>query len=131
MQAAPNLGMLDWLSFVASFLLVLALLGATIYFLRRARRVGGRSGHAPQLDVYESMSLGPRQRLLMIKAKDRELLIAMSPDRVETLASWSAEELRELAAIAATQPQPTKPAGGLRNMLAQATRGKASQGRTA
>ena len=40
-------------------------------------------------------------------------------------------ETRELAAIAATQPQPTKPAGGLRNMLAQATRGKASQGRTA
>ena len=114
--------MLDWLSFIASFLLVLALLGATIYFLRRARRVGGRAGHAPQLDVYESMSLGPRQRLLMIKAKDRELLIAMTPDRIETLASWSAEELRELAAIAATQPQPAKPAGGIRNMLAQATR---------
>jgi flagellar biogenesis protein FliO len=129
MQAAPNLGMLDWLSFIASFLLVLALLGATIYFLRRARRVGGRAGHAPQLDVYES--LGPRQRLLMVKAKDRELLIAMSPDRIETLASWSAEELREAAATAAAQPQPAKPAGGIRNMLAQATRGKASQGRTA
>jgi len=75
---------MQWLSMVASFVLVLGLLGATLWVLRR---MGGRSirGSGGRLALQESLWLGPRQRVALIRVDDREILIAITQQQVTML----------------------------------------------
>jgi flagellar protein FliO/FliZ len=75
---------MQWLSMVASFVLVLGLLGATLWVLRR---MGGRSirGAGGRLALQESLWLGPRQRVALIRVDDQEILIAITQQQVTML----------------------------------------------
>lgn len=78
---------LDWLRLVGSFGLVLGLLLATLYLLRRWSQghiVSGRPGRT--LGIVESLYLGQRNRLLIIEADGQRLLIGVGPDGMRRLA---------------------------------------------
>lgn len=98
MAASPPLGLTDWLSFAASFVFVLLLI-TSLYFLLR-RLAGGRlrAGNDKQIGVIESQSIGNRQRIVLVRAKDREILLGMTMHQISTLATWSADELASSAA---------------------------------
>ena len=79
---------------------VLALLGATLWWLRRrgyaARSGPGRGG--PQLERLERLALSPQHTLYVVRAGDALLLLACSPG--------GCSMVRDLA--------PGRPAGGSR-----------------
>ncbi len=79
-----------WLSFVFSFALVLALLGGVLYLLKKMQ-----SGSLPGLPkrrmrVIEQMSVAPRQKIVLVRVRDQELLIGITQQQINTLASFPA-----------------------------------------
>ncbi len=88
MGQTSHLGLTDWLSFVGSFLLVIAMLLALLHLLRRMRgATPGRVRHKV-IRVLETQSLGPRQRVVLIQARDRQLLLGLSATEVSLLATF-------------------------------------------
>lgn len=77
----------DWLQYLLNFGLVIALLLASLWVLRRIqskqlvlnRKNGGR------LRVIESISVGPRQKLMLVAIDDRELLIGTTTQQISAL----------------------------------------------
>ena len=93
MAASTPLGFTDWLSFAASFVLVLLLIGFLFFLLRRLGGGRLRPGNDKQISVLETQAMGNRQRIVLVRAKDREILLGMSMQQISTLAIWSPEEL--------------------------------------
>lgn len=131
MAPATAVGATDWISFALSFLLVLTLICALYFMLRRMNSRRLLQGGEPDLEILESVAVGTRQRVVLMRVKDREVLLGMTLQQITPLASWSAEEVEKLnaarrrnapAGAAATQ------AGGLQKMLAMVA-AKSGQGR--
>ena len=78
----------DWLSFSFSFAIVLALLGALLYGLKRLQ--SGNLLGMPQrrIRILESASLAPRQKLVLVRVKDQDLLLGVTVQQISTLASF-------------------------------------------
>ena len=83
-----QLGLVDWLGFFGSFALVVALIGGLFWILNAIN--GRRPGNRPErcLAVTEVLSLGPRQRLLLVRARVREILLGISMQQMTRLGSW-------------------------------------------
>jgi flagellar biosynthetic protein FliO len=115
MNATPRMGFMDWLSFGASFVLVLGLLLGVLHLLRRLRNAPGRTATRRPLQVLDAQSLAPRQRVMLIRAHDRQLLLGLSPGQVSLIASWSAQEIAALEAAdrsGANDIDPAEAVGG-------------------
>lgn len=66
-------------------LLVLALFMALAWFARRAG-LGGMSGKgADSLHIIASLSLGARDRLVLVKAGEQQLLLSVTPGKIRKL----------------------------------------------
>ncbi len=63
----------------------LAALGAVLWALRRAQRQGLLGGHARRLQVLETLALGPRHRLALVRVDGRELVLGITPAGVAAL----------------------------------------------
>ncbi len=88
----------DWLSFSFSFAIVLALLGALLYGLKRLQ--SGNLLGIPQrrIRVLESVSVAPRQKLLLVRVKDQELLLGVTAQQINTLGTFAASADETVAA---------------------------------
>lgn len=74
------------LSLVASFALVIALLFATLWVLRRIGSSGLRSQGGRRLVIVDSLWLGNRQRIALVRADDREFLVGVSGQTISLIA---------------------------------------------
>ena len=85
----------DWLSFALSFGIVLALLGALLYALKRMQNGNLLGMGQRRIRVIDSMSLAPRQKIVLVRVKDQDILLGITVQQITTLASFylSAEEL--------------------------------------
>ena len=85
----------DWLSFAFSFGIVLALLGALLYALNRLQNGNLLGMGQRRIRVIDSMSLAPRQKVVLVRVKDQDILLGITAQEINTLASFylSAEEL--------------------------------------
>ena len=83
----------EWLRMMGSLVLVLVMLLATLWFWRwlqkRSMQTGGR--HA-QLQVQESLMLGARQKVALLRAGPLHVLVGVSPTGITTLAQWPATQ---------------------------------------
>lgn len=73
---------LDFVSLGGNFLLVLALLLAVLWALRRLQGIKGLQGLRPvqrRLSVVEALSVGPRQKIALVRVDDREVLVGLTP----------------------------------------------------
>lgn len=79
----------DWGSFVLSFLLVILLLGATLWGLKRFGRMQlqNSSGHS-SIKLIDSFSIGARQRIILIESDDQRILVGVSPQTMVGLGQW-------------------------------------------
>ncbi len=79
----------DWLSFSFSFAVVLALLGALLYGLKRLQ--SGNLLGLPQrrIRILESASVAPRQKLVLVRVKDQDLLLGVTAQQINTLATFA------------------------------------------
>lgn len=79
---------IDWVQLISSFLLVLGLLALALVWMKRLQRPP--TGKGRKIEILESHSTGPRQRLVLIRVQGRELLVGMSPGRMDALGDWPA-----------------------------------------
>ena len=99
----------DWVSFVLSFLLVIALLGATLWGLKRFGRMQlqNQSGQA-SIKLIDSFSLGARQRIILVETDDQRVLVGISPQSITGLGQWPRDRSPEFSDVlrdAATQAE--------------------------
>lgn len=82
----------DWLSFAVSFAIVLALLGAMLYAMKRLQ--SGSLLGLPQrrIRVLEAVSVAPRQKLLLVRVKDQDILVGVTLQQINTLATFRLTE---------------------------------------
>jgi flagellar protein FliO/FliZ len=79
---------MDWLSMASSFLLVIGLLAVVLYLLRRFQP--GALGGGRQIQLLESLATGSRQRVVLVRVRDKDLLLGVSMQQINTLAEWPA-----------------------------------------
>ena len=78
------------LRFAGSLILVLCLLGGLLWALKRMQ-TGVRPGGGPkQLQVIEAVSVGPRQKVALVRVGNREVLVGISPAQITALGNWPA-----------------------------------------
>jgi flagellar protein FliO/FliZ len=78
----------DLLQYAASFALVIALLVGLLWSLRKLQRTRGFGRREQRLQVVESMALGARHKVALIRVGHREVLVGITPQQITTLASW-------------------------------------------
>jgi flagellar protein FliO/FliZ len=91
----------DWLQYVLSFALVIALLLALLWGLRKMQN--GNSflrKNAQRLQTVESLSIGPRQKIVLIQVDGQDVLIGVTAHQMTALSAWPAQ--------AAPPTQPTE-----------------------
>ena len=101
----------DWLSFAFSFGVVLALLGALLYALKRMQSGNLLGMGQRRIRVIDSMSLAPRQKIVLVRVKDQDILLGITVQQITTLASFylSAEELAADAEAQTNSAENTAP----------------------
>jgi len=83
MNAAPPIASLDWVSLTGNFVLVIVLLVAVLWMLRRMQGIKGLQGLRPvarRLSVVEALTVGPRQKLALLRLDNREILVGITPN---------------------------------------------------
>ena len=90
----------DWVSFVLSFLLVIALLGATLWGLKRFGRMQlqNQSGQA-SIKLIDSFSLGARQRIILVESDDQRVLVGVLPQSITGLGQWPRDRAPEFSDV--------------------------------
>lgn len=84
-EARPEaLGPGSALQVVLALLFVLALIGVMAWLLRRFGNLPGGGGNGP-LKVLTAVSVGQRERVVLVQIGEKQLLLGVAPGRVETL----------------------------------------------
>ena len=75
----------QWFSLIASFALVLVLLLVTLWVLRKIGAAGLRSNSGRRLSIVDSLWLGNRQRVVLLRVDGREILLGVSAQGISRL----------------------------------------------
>jgi len=78
---------LDIAQYLFSFGLVIGLLLAALWALKKIQMQGGirkRTG-AQRLQILETVSLGARQRILLVRCDDQDLMLGVTPTEIRPL----------------------------------------------
>ena len=87
MSATPGWG--ELLQYIASFALVIALLVGLLWALKRLQGAKAFARREQRLQVVESMSLGARHKVALVRCDHREVLVGITATQITTLASWA------------------------------------------
>jgi flagellar protein FliO/FliZ len=80
---------MDALRMIGSLVVVFGLLGAVLWGLKRLQ-LQTRPGQpgARRLQVLESHSVGPRQKIALVRVGAHEVLVGVSPGQITALGQW-------------------------------------------
>ena len=92
---ATGLSGMDMLRFAGSLVLVLCLLGGLLWGLKRMQAGARLSGGVRQLHVIDAVSIGPRQKIALVRVGGREVLVGVSPSQLTALGSWPASSVSD------------------------------------
>ena len=95
----------DWLQYLFSFIFVIGLLLALLWTLRKLQ--GGSSllgKNTQRMQTLETLSVGTRQKIMLIRVDDREILIGVTAQQLSVLTPWP-----EAGAPDAASPEKTTP----------------------
>ena len=84
-------GWSEWLSMMASLLLVIGMLVATLFAIKKLGPNLGNSGNR-RLKLLEIQNLGGRQKLLLVSLNGDQVLIGLTPQSMTKLGSWPVDE---------------------------------------
>jgi flagellar protein FliO/FliZ len=80
---------MDWLQYLLSFALVIGLLLSLLWSLRKLQNGGpGLRKSDRRLQMIESLSVGPRQKIVLMRVDDREVLIGITAHQMTALSPW-------------------------------------------
>jgi flagellar protein FliO/FliZ len=80
---------LDWVGLASSFLLVLGLLALLLFALKRMQGLSAGAGGQRQIQHLETLAAGTRQKIVLLRVKDREILLGVSAAQITALAEWA------------------------------------------
>lgn len=85
----------NWLTIALNFAIVLALLGGVLYVLKRMQNGNLLGNPQRKIRIIEAISVAPRQRVILLRVKDQDVLIGVSPQQINHLTSFAltAEEV--------------------------------------
>ena len=75
----------DWLRVSGSFVLVLLLLGGMLGLLRRMKDMQVRHNGPALLEVRETIHVGPRQKVALLRVGEKYVLVGISPQQLVAL----------------------------------------------
>ncbi|MGC8518419.1 MAG: flagellar biosynthetic protein FliO [Steroidobacteraceae bacterium] len=82
-SATPAVSAGGLLSVTFALLIVLAAVFALAWLTRRMRMLGNRAGHA--LEILASTPLGPKERAVLLKVGETQVLLGVAPGQVTAL----------------------------------------------
>lgn len=85
MTAAASPGFWEIVQYLASFTLVIVLLLSLLFILKRLQHGNMFKARGQRLHVLESLSLGTRQRVVLVRLDQQELLLGVGANEVHTL----------------------------------------------
>ena len=85
---APGITSADVFRMLGSLALVIALLVALLWALRKLQGKMNSQNAGRRLQVIESLNVGTRQKVALIRVGKREVLIGISPTQINGIASW-------------------------------------------
>mgnify|MGYP000458662230 CR=1 FL=1 len=85
MSATTSPGFWDIVQYLASFALVIVLLLSLLFVLKRLQHGSVFKSRGQRLHILESLSLGTRQRLVLVRLDQQELLLGVGANEVQTL----------------------------------------------
>ncbi len=97
--------MTNWLSFTFSFAVVLALLGALLFMLKKMQNANLLGLGQRRIRVLETLATGPRQKIILLRVNNQEVLVGVTVQSMNTLATFdlSEEEAGHGSATAGTE----------------------------
>ena len=110
---------MDTLRIIGSLILVFGLMGALLWGLKRMQTQMGQSLPGRRLQIVESVGVGPRQKIALVRVDGHEVLVGLSPGQMTALGQWSVAGAAAGAASAkaavdaAGDPQKQSAAGDL------------------
>jgi flagellar biosynthetic protein FliO len=78
----------DLFRMLGSLALVVALMLALLWGLRQLQSKINNQNSGRRLQIIESLSVGTRQKVALIRVGEREVLIGISPTQINGIASW-------------------------------------------
>ena len=84
--------MTNWLSFTFSFAIVLALLGGLLFMLKKTQNGNLLGMGQRRIRVIETLSTGTRQKIILMRVNNKEILIGVTVQNMSTLASFDVPE---------------------------------------
>ena len=79
----------DWLQYLFSFVFVIGLLLTLLWTLRKLQNGQGLlRKHTQRLQTVETLSVGTRQKIMLIRVDQREILVGVSAQNITVLTPW-------------------------------------------
>ncbi len=79
----------DWLQYLFSFVLVIGLLLALLWTLRKLQSGGSLiRKNTQRLQTLETLSVGTRQKIMLIRVDEREILVGVTAQQMTVLSPW-------------------------------------------
>lgn len=84
----------DWLQYVFSFALVIGLLLALLWTLRKMQNGSTMLRKKNQrMQTVETLSVGPRQKILLIQVDGQDVLVGVTAHQMTALSTWPAQSV--------------------------------------
>ena len=116
---APGFGSADLFRMIGSFALVLALMAVLLWALRRLQTRLATQNSGRRLQIVESLSVGPRQKIALIRVGDNEVMVGITASQITALAQW-----QDRATLTTSTPS------SLQNELSQLSASLSANGET-
>jgi len=85
MGTSASPGFLDLLQYLLSFAFVIALMLGLLYALRKLQQSGGIQTRSQRMRIIESMSVGARQKIVLLRLDDQEVVLGVTPTEITAL----------------------------------------------
>ena len=99
-----SLHLSDWLSFAASFGAVLAVMAVLLFALKKIQTGNLLGLPKRRMRVLETLSAGPRQRVVLLRVKNQDVLIGITPQGMSLLTTFDLTEAELAESDAAAEP---------------------------
>ena len=85
----------DWLSFIVSFAVVLALLGVVLYALKKMQNGSLLGMGQRRIRILDTVSIGPRQKIILLRVKDEDILVGVTVQQINTCLLYTSPSPRD------------------------------------
>ena len=107
----PGLASADLFRMLGSFALVLAIMAALLWALRKLQSRMNSPNSGRRLNVIESLSVGPRQKFALLRVGQHEVLVGITPTQMTALAHWPEGADQAAVQLPTTPPASHSPSG--------------------